>query len=55
MRINRTSFLERQVYPRFGYYPWKCGGCGITFLYQFQGTRVRRRKSEKSEEAVKGA
>jgi transposase-like protein len=52
MRINRTSFLERRIYPLFGYYPWKCGGCGSTFLYRFKGNKIRRRKSDKSSEAA---
>ena len=52
MRINRTSFMERQVYWRFGYYPWKCGDCGGSFLYRFKGHRVKRRKSDRSKEAA---
>jgi ribosomal protein L44E len=26
-RVFRKGFLQTQVYPMFGYYPWKCKQC----------------------------
>ncbi len=39
MRVNRNGFLQRRVLWMFGYYPWKCGNCGSTFLYRKRGKR----------------
>lgn len=39
MRINRNGFLQRRILGWFGYYPWKCGSCGSTFLYRRRGVR----------------
>jgi len=27
-RVHRRGFMQVTVYPRFGYYPWVCKGCG---------------------------
>ena len=37
MRVNRTGFLQQSVLSVFGIYPWKCGGCGSTFLFRRRG------------------
>jgi transposase-like protein len=46
MRINRVGFLQKHVLAYVGYYPWKCGSCGSTFLYRRKGTTQKRRKSD---------
>jgi len=46
MRVNRSGFLQQRVLGLFGIYPWKCGGCGSTFLYKKRGDRARSRKHE---------
>jgi hypothetical protein len=40
-RINRTGFLQKHVFSRFGLYPWKCGACGASFLYRHRGHASR--------------
>ena len=32
MRINRVGFMQKHVLPLFGYYPWKCGSCGLQWV-----------------------
>jgi transposase-like protein len=44
LRINRNGFLQRRVFWMFGYYPWKCGTCGSTFLYRKRGHKHRSRR-----------
>jgi len=44
IRINRIGFWQRKVACRFGYYPWKCGGCGRVFLFRRRGQRNKPRK-----------
>jgi hypothetical protein len=39
MRINRNGFWQRNVLGYFGIYPWKCGACGVVFLYRRRGHR----------------
>jgi hypothetical protein len=39
MRINRNGFWQRNVFGHFGIYPWKCGACGVVFLYRRRGNR----------------
>jgi ribosomal protein L37AE/L43A len=39
MRVNRNGFWQRKVLGRFGFYPWKCGSCGIVFLFRRRGQR----------------
>jgi hypothetical protein len=41
MRINRSGFLQEKVLSFFGIYPWKCGACGVAFLYRKRGQRPR--------------
>ena len=26
-RVGREKFLEKNIYPFFGYFPWRCGRC----------------------------
>jgi len=48
MRVNRNGFWQRKVLGLFGYYPWKCGACGIVFLYRRRGHPRRPHQSEGS-------
>jgi uncharacterized C2H2 Zn-finger protein len=41
IRINRNGFLQRKVFGRLGFYPWKCGACGTVFLYHRRYDRHR--------------
>jgi hypothetical protein len=51
-RVNRRGFLQNHILSLFGVYPWKCGGCGSTFLYKKRGERPRARGHEQDSEAV---
>jgi hypothetical protein len=44
MRISRTGFWQQRVLGHFGIYPWKCGGCGVVFLYRKRGIRSGSKK-----------
>lgn len=48
MRVNRNGFLQRSVLGHFGIYPWKCGACGLVFLYKRRGppAKPRRRRTD---------
>ena len=37
IRVNRSGFLQRKVLASLGYFPWKCGECGCTFLFRKRG------------------
>ena len=43
-RSKRKSFLERNIYSLFGYYPWRCQGCYHRFFI-----RVRYKFIKKSD------
>jgi hypothetical protein len=47
-RLERKGFLQTRIYPIFGYYPWICGGCKVTFIMR----KRYRRKSKSKEEYV---
>jgi ssDNA-binding Zn-finger/Zn-ribbon topoisomerase 1 len=44
-RTAREGFMQRAIYPRFGYYPWKCSGCQAVQLIKNRGARRRRTNS----------
>lgn len=44
-RTSRKGFMQRVIYPRFGYYPWECSRCNVAQLIKNRGARHRRRKS----------
>lgn len=50
VRVNRNGFLQRRILSRFGFYPWKCGECGCTFLFRKRGREEhgRRRKPHRT-------
>lgn len=31
-RIFRKGFFQRKIYPLFGFYPWRCKGCGLRLM-----------------------
>jgi ribosomal protein L37AE/L43A len=41
-RVKRKGLLQRLLYPRFGYFPWKCKECNAVQLYKARGVRHRR-------------
>ena len=45
-RVHREGFLQLQVYPRFGYYPWSCKTCGALVMLR---KRRRHRRGEKAD------
>ena len=44
-RLPRKGYLERTIYPLFGYFPWECVRCGVPFMlkkrYKRKQARVR--------------
>ena len=44
-RLMRESFLQRKVYPLFGYYPWECPICRQPILFKKRVSRKRRSKT----------
>ncbi len=53
-RVERKGFLQRKVYPIFGYYPWFCPDCKSTFAMRKRHRRKSKRKEEYlSRDAVK--
>jgi hypothetical protein len=43
-RLMRESFLQRKVYPFFGYYPWECPLCREPILYKQRSLHKVRSK-----------
>jgi hypothetical protein len=47
-RVMRESFMQRRVYPLFGYYPWECPLCRTPILFKKRSLLKRRsRQAEK--------
>ena len=44
-RVERATFMEKKIFPMFGYYPWMCGFCKSSFMAR----KRYRRKSQKKE------
>jgi hypothetical protein len=42
-RSKRRGFVEKRIYSLFGFYPWRCVGCGWRFFI-----RARYKSSERS-------
>src|ERR1035437_6828348 len=53
-RIGRKGFWQRIVLASFGIYPWKCGACGVTFLFRNRGYRGLPPGQVRSEDAAGG-
>lgn len=45
-RTSRKGFLQRVVYARFGYYPWKCGSCKNVQMLKKRGVHRSKRGSD---------
>ncbi|HEY3628107.1 MAG TPA: hypothetical protein VGL00_17595, partial [Terracidiphilus sp.] len=46
-RVGRHGFLEKKIFPLFGFYPWECGSCRIVKLFKNRGSRrTRTRRTE---------
>jgi hypothetical protein len=41
-RVGRHGFLEKKIFPLFGFYPWECGSCRIVKLFKNRGSRRTR-------------
>jgi len=41
-RLMRESFLQKRVYPLFGFYPWECPLCRKTVLRRQRRERRKR-------------
>jgi hypothetical protein len=33
-RLFREGFLQKKIYPMFGFYPWRCRTCATTMMLQ---------------------
>jgi ssDNA-binding Zn-finger/Zn-ribbon topoisomerase 1 len=44
-RLGRVGFLQRKIYPLFGFYPWECPICRKARLRRYRGKRLKRRKT----------
>jgi len=42
-RLARSSFLQKYVFPLFGYYPWECFACRKIRLLRVRGKRAFKR------------
>lgn len=47
-RLERKGFMQLNVYPLFGYYPWECGMCRQLFMIKKRYRRKRRSNHESS-------
>jgi hypothetical protein len=56
IRISRRGVWQKLVMASFGIYPWKCGACGVTFLFRHRGYRrlppARERNERDSQRAA---
>ena len=48
-RLMRESFMQRKVYPFFGYYPWECPLCRELVMFKVRHLRKKRSKSPASQ------
>ena len=49
VRIGRSGLLEKQVYSRFGFYPWTCAICNTVSLRKDRGERRKKKRTPDSE------
>jgi DNA-directed RNA polymerase subunit RPC12/RpoP len=50
-RVFREGFLQRVVYPWFGYYPWRCTTCGYLVMLRKRHRRRSRMAGLNRDEA----
>lgn len=48
-RIRRRGFLQKRVYPLFGYYPWKCMRCKQLLFKRVRGERAMIQREPRME------
>ena len=42
-RVERKGFMQKMIYPLFGYYPWRCKGCrDHVMLHKRNRARTKR-------------
>jgi hypothetical protein len=44
-RMSRSGFLQRVIYPIFGYYPWRCRVCRGSYMIKKRGKVDRQRRT----------
>jgi hypothetical protein len=42
-RVKRRGFVQKQVMPFFGYFPWQCGACRFEWNSKVRGEKRKRR------------
>jgi ssDNA-binding Zn-finger/Zn-ribbon topoisomerase 1 len=42
-RVKRRGFIQKQIMPFFGYFPWQCGSCRFAWNSKIRGEKKRRR------------
>ena len=42
-RVKRRGFVQKQIMPFFGYFPWQCGSCRFAWNSKVRGEKRRRR------------
>jgi hypothetical protein len=52
-RLARQGFMQKEIYSRFGYYPWECPLCREPMLVR-QQHRLKKRGDEESDTAGPG-
>ena len=50
---KRESFLEKNIYPHFGYYPWVCLTCKQQVLLKVRGERRKKKRTPELEKEFK--
>jgi len=45
-RTKRVGFLEENLFPFFGYFPWICSECKSHLFLRARGERVRISRNE---------
>jgi hypothetical protein len=38
-RIKRSGFLQKNIFPLLGYYPWECASCRLEKLFHNRGPK----------------
>lgn len=45
-RLQRKGFLEKRIYPLFGYFPWHCLACKEDRYIKLRNVKRRKRAAE---------
>lgn len=49
-RIRRSGFLQKNIFPILGFYPWECSHCRLERLFRNRGPR--KSSSSKDESGI---